>query len=244
MLGKDLSEAMEGIDDEKIESAIHAYEKRGARRNVWFRVAAVAAMLAIVLTVTLWPRRTASGEIITAPGIMKVYGYDWEENQDVDVLKKYELTSNEDYFMTIYNAAISANWKRHFVFQVPEDYFGDAVVTFDVSCEYKEFCDDITVGNGKGIVFDSWQLAKPLGEIRKEVGDGSFYLDVVIRADRNVVGYGIIAFCFDELSCKAYRFETVCFPLVDGQYQEVTEEYVWSQIAQCKQTHEKNGVAE
>ena len=83
MSGKDLSEAMGGIADEKIESAIHAYEKKGTRRNVWFRVAAVAAMLAIVLTVTLWPRRTASGEIITAPGIMKVYGYDWEENQDV-----------------------------------------------------------------------------------------------------------------------------------------------------------------
>lgn len=243
MSGKDLSEAMGGIADEKIESAIHAYEKKGTRRNVWFRVAAVAATLAIVLTAAFWPRQSKNGEIITAPGIMKVYGYDWEENQDVDVLKKYELTSNEDYFMMISNDYMSLNWKSPFTFQVPEDYFADAEVTFDVSCEYKDFCDDITVGNGKGIVFDSWEVGKPLRAIRKDVGaDGSFYLDIVIRADGNIVGYGVIAFCFyqDGLACKASWFETVCFPLVNGQYQDVSEEYVWSQIANCKQEKENS----
>ena len=242
MSGKDLSEAMGGIADEKIESAIHAYEKKGTRRNVWFRVAAVAAMLAIVLTVTLWPRRTASGEIITAPGIMKVYGYDWEENQDVDVLKKYELTSKEDYFRMIYYAPLSANIRSTFTFEVPEEYFADAEVTFDISCEYKEFCDNTTVDNGKEIVFDSWDMGKPLRAIREEVGNGDFYLDIVIRADGNVVGYGVIAFCFykDGQACKAYWFDTVCFPLVDGQYQDVSEEYVWEQIANCKQEKENS----
>lgn len=242
MSGKDLSEAMGGIADEKIESAIHAYEKKGTRRNVWFRVAAVAAMLAIVLTVALWPRQSENGEIITAPGIMKVYGYDWEESQNIDALEKYELTSNEDYFRMIYFAPLSANIKSTFTFEVPEDYFGDAVVTFDVSCEYKEFCDDITVDNRKGIVFDSWELVKPLHEIGKEVGNGNFYLDIVIRADGNIVGYGVIAFCFykDGQACKAYWFKTVCFPLVDGQYQDVSEEYVWEQIAQCKQEKENS----
>ena len=56
MLGKDLSEAMGGIADEKIMDAMQAYEKKKGHGNLWFRVAAVAAMLAIVLTVTLWPR--------------------------------------------------------------------------------------------------------------------------------------------------------------------------------------------
>lgn len=243
MLGKDLSEAMGGIADEKIMGAMQAYEKKKGHGNLWLRVASVAAALAIVLTAAFWPRRTENGEIITAPGIMRVYGYDWEENQDVDVLKKYELTSNEDYFMMISNDYMSVNWKSPFTFQVPEDYFGDAVVTFDVSCKYKEFCDDITVDNGKGIVIDSWEVGEPLRAIREEVGaDGNFYLDIVIRADGNIVGYGVIAFCFykDGQACKAYWFKTVCYPLVGGQYQGVSEEYVWEQIANCKQEKENS----
>ena len=240
MLGKDLSAAMNGIGDDKIVAAMQVYEKKKGHRNLWLRVASVAAALAIILTAAFWPRKAENGEIITAPGIMRVYGYDWEESQNIDALEKYELTSNEDYFRMIYFAPLSLNMKSSFTFEVPEEYFADAEVTFDISCEYKEFCDDITVDNGKGIVFDSWELVKPLHEIGKEVGNGNFYLDIVIRADGNIVGYGVIAFCFykDGLACKAYWFNTVCFPLIDGEYQNVSEEYVWEQIAQCKQDKE------
>ena len=242
MLGKDLSEAMGGIADEKIMDAMQAYEKKKGHRNLWLRVASVAAALAIILTAAFWPRKAENGEIITAPGIMRVYGYDLEESQNIDALEKYELTSNDNYYMIISNDALSVSWKTRFTFEVPEDYFANAEITFDVSCKYKEFCDHITVGNGKGIVFDSWEVGKQVNAIRKEVGDGSFYLDIIIRADGNVVGYGVIAFCFcyDGQACKAYWFKTVCFPLVDGQYQNVSEEYVWEQIANCKQEKENS----
>ena len=143
MLGKDLSEAMGGIADEKIESAIHAYEKKGTRRNVWFRVAAVAAMLAIVLTVTLWPRRTASGEIITAPGIMKVYGYDLGSGTEIENMIRYELKDSVITGTQDYTWAMNRLYGLPMTLQVSEEAFAGKEISLDVSVDHGGFYGDI-----------------------------------------------------------------------------------------------------
>ena len=76
MLGKDLSEALGGIGDDKILAAMKVYEKKRRRRGIIYRAAAMAAMLAILLTAALWPRRSEDGELIIAPGVVRVYAYD------------------------------------------------------------------------------------------------------------------------------------------------------------------------
>lgn len=143
MSGKDLSEAMGGITDEKIEGAIHAYEKKGIRRNVWFRVAAVAAMLAIVLTVTLWPRRTENGEIITAPGIMRVYGYELGSGTEIENMISYELTDSVVAHTEGYTFAMNRLYGLPMTLQVSEEAFAGKEITLDVSVDHGGFYGDI-----------------------------------------------------------------------------------------------------
>ena len=199
--------------------------------NRLLRLAAVAATLVILLTAVFWPGRTQDGQLITAPGVMKVYAYDLRGNEEIAELEEYELKSDDSYFLTVYHQAISASWQSRFSFCVPEDYFGEAKITFDVSSEFEEFARSITVEEDEGILMNSRQISEPVMKIKKEVGEkGSFYLDIIIRADGHIVGYGVITFGFDGLACKAYRFDTVCYPMVNGKYQEVTEEFVGEQI--------------
>lgn len=67
--------------------------------------------------------------------------------------------------------------------------------------------------------------------------DGAVFVDVVIRADGKIVGYGIFEIGTDDGTWLALmRSETVCFPMIDGQLQEVTEEYVAAKLAECRQT--------
>ena len=73
-------------------------------------------------------------------------------------------------------------------------------------------------------------------ELINEVG-GAVFVDAVIRADGRIVGYGL----FEIGTADAYEFaimrsETVIFPMIDGQLQEVSEEYVAEKLTELKQT--------
>ncbi len=63
------------------------------------------------------------------------------------------------------------------------------------------------------------------------------FIDVVIRADDNIVGYCVIAICEinidDGHPDQEFSFTLltmVGFPQIEGRWQNVTEEYVWKQI--------------
>ena len=243
MSGKDIMEALDGVSDKKLMAAMGVYEKKQRSRGILFRVAAMAATLAIILTAALWPEKTEEPGIISVPGVMKVYACDSEQIEEGDALEKHEITSSPGYCAVIAIPTVSAGWKTPFTFQIPEDYYGDAEITFDVTCEYKAFCGGIVINNGESIVFDSHKVSPAVFDIRKELEEeGKFYLETIIRADGNIVGYGMITFGFDDRACMAYKVETVCYPLVDGEYQDVTEEYVLTQIAEYKQLHKDDEV--
>lgn len=132
-------------------------------------------------------------------------------------------------------------------FGIEETLYPDMEITFDISTNwgalyyfpegeyYKNF-------SHKNQFYVQWryELYHPeyLGkmELINEVG-GAVFVDAVIRADGHVVGYGL----FEIGTADAYEFalmraETVIFPMVDGQLQYVTEEYVADRIAELKQT--------
>ena len=148
-------------------------------------------------------------------------------------MEQYELDSNKPFLRAIGSPFVeSPGFGLPLTFHIPQDYFGAAEVTFEISSQYEDFCKKQTIQNGKSIYFKDI----PFREILADVGtEGSFYLDIVIYADGNVVGYGIVSFCFYR-AFYAYAFKTVCFPLSDGAYQSVSEEYVWQQIEEYKQS--------
>ena len=85
-------------------------------------------------------------------------------------------------------------------------------------------------------MLDSRSLSDVMHTIFAEVGDGGeFYLDIMIYADGILVGYGVVSFCFCGPVSYAYEFSTVCYPLLDGEYQNISTEYVMEQIEAYKQ---------
>ena len=223
--------------DELLEEVCSLLSEKKVRPNTWkivSRVAACAAVLAIVLTALLWPADNGMNEnaIISEPGILKAYACELDE-VDAKELEKFELDSNTPFLRAIGSPfAETSSFGLPLTFQMPGDYFDGAEVTFEVSSDYENFCPKQTLQNGESIYFKNI----PHKEIWADIGiKGSFYLNVVIYADGNVVGYGIVSFCFYS-AFYAYEYKTVCYPLVDGKYQDVTEEYVWQQIEQYKQS--------
>ena len=210
------------------------------------RAALCAAVLVLLIgTVFFWPSggKTDNGQIVAVPGVLKVYATELQ-NASVEELQKHELKEG----IGGYGSYIPySNLSRGIplLFQIPNDYFGEAEVCFSISADYGWFSsegvgatDAITVKNGDRL----WWQCSPLSNEQEVVDKNDrFYGYVIIYADNNIVGYGVIDYYYLEpendmrpVFC-AIGFSTVCFPLVDGEYQDVTEEYVWKQIEEHRQ---------
>lgn len=54
-----------------------------------------------------------------------------------------------------------------------------------------------------------------------------FTTRIIVKADGNIVGYAIVFIRYeDDEWFKAYLSETVFYPLIDGKFRVITEEYV------------------
>lgn len=272
MLGEDLSRVLSDIDDAKIEAAAKLAPRA---RNAWRYVAAMAAAVAIVVAAwLLWPEEETPGAQLgtptegttvtptmptdnspqslpktyyAAPGILKLYSCS-RVNVSQEELENYELTDSVDSYGEVYIPYSNVGGKGiSLLFQLPEDYFGEAEITFSVIAEYGGFVNfdtreerkpKVTIKNGTRI----WWRAGALSQVEEIVDENEqFYANVIIYADGLVVGYGVISFVFFYEENYAYpsfmakQFTTVCYPMIDGQFQNVTEEYIWEQIEMCKQ---------
>lgn len=250
MLGRKLSEALSNISDEKIEAAAGITPK--SSRHIWVRVAACAAVLALLLTALLWPgREAANGEIIAAPGILKVYACDLKITSE-DALGEYELTENEFSWRAVWCATIqdahydTPHFGRPIVFRMPKDYYGTAEVTFRVSSEMEGFCKETMLANGETFYLTKQVDTMTKHNIWQKYAEQDFYLDIIIYVDGKIAGYGVMSFYMNGSNayCYAYKCATVCFPLVDGQLQDVSEEYVRQKINEYKQTQPQGQGAE
>lgn len=248
MLGKNLSEALSDISDDKIEAAAN-YAPKG-RRQLWVRVAACAAVLALLLTYLLWPTAPIAkvGEIIAVSGVVKAYACDLED-VDATKLDAYELTEGVNSIRPVWCPVV--NWLSSGIplsFQVPDDCYGSANITMDIIVDYGEFYiwdngkqifvgDTMTIDNGETIFWGAFDDRKVVVD---NVGlNGNFYADIIIRADDQTVGYGVITFLYTEdRSLPLYfveGFVAFSFPMVDGELQDVSEEYVRERIEEYKQ---------
>ena len=208
-------------------------------RAIRLTAAAAVAVALLITGLTFWP---ATGNpdpekpgIIAMPGVLKVYACEIESIEAED-LSHYELTDSKGFYQMITNPLISGRMCMPLTFRVPEDYFGKCEVTFEISSDYEGFFQNTILKNGESIMLDSRSLSDVMRTISSEVGDGGdFFLDIIIRADGMIAGYGVVSFCFCGPVSYAYEFSTVCFPAVDGQFQNIAIEYVLEQIDAYKQ---------
>ena len=143
MSGKDLSEAMNDIGNDKVMEAMHVYERKRSYKGLWLRAAAAAAALAIVLTVVFWPGKTENGGIITAPGIMRVYGYDLDSGTEFEDMIRYELTDSVVTETEGYAVVMNRLYGLPLTLEVPEESVEGKKITLDVSVDHGGFYGDI-----------------------------------------------------------------------------------------------------
>lgn len=257
--------AFEQISDGLVQDALNVYDKKRNRRKVWVRVAAMAATVAIVLTATLWPRQTPDGEIITAPGILKVYAYDLENANGADIsqLEGIELEEGIEFPSRIgWGPSINVYPGLPIKLSVPEEYYGDAAISFKIAVDNGEFFRKYTLETGfywwgaaylgKGFVLENHQIIywheietnlESVAEIEEQMSQNPeeflfpewvyseeerTLAEITIYANEHIVGAALVEIYTTNEEDKgawyqAKLLDTVCFPLIGGKYQPVTE---------------------
>lgn len=258
MLGKDLSNALSGIADDKIESAMNAYARRKARvRQGWLRVAAVAATLAILLTAALWPAETEEG-FITAPGVMKVYAYDSSTGTSTADMELRELEAEMRASLGMWWKGMNSEVGIPLKYVAEDDALLDSKVTFQIRVNGGEFFGDrhldkykenpndsvgtmdssylgtdFQIDNGETV---SWSCLYNRDYLAACDKDGGVFAEAIIRADGQIIGFSVVQIHTDSDNIIYYAtlVASVYYPKKDGAYQPVTEEYVRQEIANCR----------
>lgn len=210
------------------------------------RAAVCAAVLALLVgAVLFWPNesRSEDGQIVAVPGMLKAYACDIRDvNLDKGELSQYEISNENKIFIAQWNPLINAsNFALPLTLQLSEDYFDTAEITFKLYAEYGGFSEK--PGNHKNYrkqitvtEKDFWYFGgNTLLDAMTDIGEGkNFYADILVYADGILVGYGVITFSFQGATCYACGLTTVCYPPVEGRFQNISEEYILEQIAEYK----------
>lgn len=261
MNGKDLSRHLSDLPEEMIAEAMApAKDNRkwlSAKRIL--RMAAVAAVIAILISViNLLPGNDEPQDLgfLTMPGAIKVYAYDMAGGSEIENMEKYELIDGVNMTSGCLFLASSVSHGLPLTFEVDSSQFDGADILIRVDLNYGSFLikndepiteenkhtrkaylslgREFTIQNEETIL---WIPADDREVTKKEVvaTDGGMFTDVIIYADDHPIGYMVIEII--EPKYGIYVAELLvshCFPKIDGEYQNVTEEDIQKFIAQAK----------
>ena len=123
-----LSNAMGNIPDDMLMEAMEVKKHTG--RKWILRVAACAAVLAILLTALLWP---SEENYITGPGLIKVYAHEIDEAGNVSI-DSVVLEEGVEFTSTVvYDPTKSYRQHFPFSFMLDEDIYPGMDITMEVS---------------------------------------------------------------------------------------------------------------
>ena len=264
---ENFSEAVGEISPALIEDAAQVYEKNGHRKARVLRVAAIAAVLAILLTaLSFWPAREESyitGPGVLKVYACELEDKDEFQLAEYALIEgaepSYQTLWSPHLNLTSMGITISL--------LVNEETLHDHDITFDVICEYGELSTYMPTGNpwtpdsGSAFVpgesvppFERIELEKkatvnnnitlywegtglPYSSIEAMSKIGNVYVDVIIKADGNIVGYALLEMVYTNDVVPLFRSAlktSVYYPKVDGDFQKIDEAYVLQQIEVAK----------
>lgn len=254
MSGKEFSDALSDISDDKIEAAANMTPV--GRQRIWIRIAAVAAVLAILLTALLWPAEDEAKHATL--GFIKVYAYDTTSGSDIESMDKFELTGLVNSNISWWIPYGSLVQHMPLTLECDASQYENETITFSVSANWGKFLrqndfaslpiedrqetsiwetlgTEFNVANGETIWYDPLGKNEDIKEVIER--DGGAFADVLIYAGDHLIGYVVIEFVYYE---KTPAFiATVkgveCFPMIDGAYQKISEEEIKERITDCKQ---------
>ena len=197
------------------------------------------------------PPETLPKKIYAESGILKVYAYN-KGSVSQDELAQYEVTDVVASKQTCWIEWTSSEYLGiKLDFYLPPDYYGDEEITFIMETAYGEYWGKHPETNkfaslGKKVEtgnpgYISWKPGGDLEIMRETLNPSALYLRVLIYASNQPVGFGLLELNCQQLTKPDFyavallRFRTICYPLVDGQFQKVTEEYILEQIVAHEQ---------
>lgn len=242
---KKFSEAMDELDDKYINEAIQ-YQRAKQKHN-WFLKGAIAACLCLCIAIG-WLVYDPSSDFVSVPGLFTITAYALSPSEELSFMEEYEMVQGIEM-------PVEYGWSQE-VSCVPGLPFKLSMAdwpnaTFDISVDGGHFVlwvDDkiipmdstFSVNNDTNIYWVDY-----LDETETESHVGTYaankvYADMVVRDGDNIIGYAVIKIYTHDPEDQHVRtfgavlLQSVSFPLVNSEYQNVTEEYVKSQIEQIK----------
>ena len=259
-----LINALSDIADDKITDALGVYERKRHQRSIFFRIAAVAATIAILLTVSLWPQKAEDDRTITSPGFLKVYAYDLSNGTPLELQEGVDLTGAMVETPSGWFENMNLFYGLPIKISVAEEVYGNSSITLDVTVDHGIFYLDrknskyaerlkdgitweslalgntFTVDNGEFIfwsnttIYDEANAAGMDLEAYMDSLGNLFFADVIVRKDGAIVGYAIIEIRNHDGLYTAFVRDVVSYFDEEGKLVEVSESYVRQEIANCK----------
>lgn len=269
MNGEKISRCLDALPDEMLSEAMRPYRPRSLGWHIVRIAACLAIVIGLTIALwpkeetpgaqletptegttvtptmpTEVPPETLPRTYYAAPGILKLYSYT-QQSVPAEELEKYEIINGISKYQPIWMEHTNAR-EIKMTFYIPQDYYEGEKIIIKVVAPYGYYLgangESVEIENGKT---SSWRPGKDLQNMKEALDPGAFYVYLLIYAGDRPVGFGLL-----ELSCLTLpagpyavtlrAFQTVCYPLVDGQFQDITEEYLWEQISEYEHTmHEE-----
>ena len=130
-----------------------------------------------------------------------------------------------------------SNGRIQFTIDVDPNLYPDMEITLDVTWDRgylvdkrgKHYSLHLTSENN---FYTEWRMTDEDITAAQKENVKAHYFDAVIRANGNIVGYCLIEVGREEYWHTITRAEMMVFPMVDGQLQYISEEYIADLIAQ------------
>ena len=196
------------------------------------------------------PTETKGKELVQLAGALKMYTYH-QENLTEEELKQYEVTDAIKEYDNPW-LEFRPHTPIRFTFGLQDHIYEGADIRLKLYTPYGAFAvADVETGergvagkNAETRMYDlvCWHPYEDLEALKESKNPGPLYLRILIYADGQLAGFGLV-----ELGCNYIldgwyyavnfiRFVTVCYPKVDGQFQDVTEEDIMDLIAEYEQS--------
>lgn len=230
-----LSGALSAVPDDMLLEAVEINKKSRVPSRL-LRIAAACLAMLIGLVAATVGLESGEDEFVTALGLLKVYayaetGYDTEEIFEI-------LEGGPDEVPGYYCPASSRTPGLGFAFEMDTKAFENTDITFELSTNWGEFrrmvegvfltsCGNVvTIRGGEKIYWLEEGTDEELYQILEE--DGNIFIDVIVKSDGHPVGYAVIEVITKESGYRYFEFtriirEIACFPMRDGQYQNISE---------------------
>lgn len=248
MNAEKFSNAMREIDDQYIDEAIRYHRRQNTSNQIsWIKRGAIAACLCLVFIFGLL-MNPPSSHVVSGPGLFTITAYALSANEETGFLQACELEEGIEVAQEYgWNLAISSSPGLPLNLSIA-DYPN---ATFDVCVEGGRFIlwdlarvtyldSAFRVGNDTTIYWTNLSNIPDSGtDVQRYTGTQT-YVDIIIRDGDHIIGYAVIKVYTPDTehqpiqSYYALLLQSVSFPKVNGNDQDVTEEYVLAAMEQVK----------